>query len=317
MWDRETLVQSASILLATLPIVFYLLPASIKPWPLTSHPPGNRLNSQPSSPDSETSTTGDDTDSKALTLPKVTNGSFMQVSKTNSPPRSTTYNGPSTHARPPPQGKDPSERGLMPPPPRPISKPSTSSGNALSVPTLSATPSRTSELARRGNPRAQRGPASSLAPPTINPRLASNSEPTSSTLPASARPRKKVVLAPGHSPLDWAHLTSSTPPHELAGVAHLQRVTPSVLAQHDGRKGRPAWSSFRGRVYNIGPYLDFHPGGVGELRRAAGKTGDKLFDEIHSWVNVENMLGACLVGLLVGENEDGRPGASSGLDSLD
>lgn len=72
----------------------------------------------------------------------------------------------------------------------------------------------------------------------------------------------------------------------------------------NGRKGRPAWAAFKGKVYNIGPYMDFHPGGVGELRRGAGKVADGLFEEVHPWVSVEGMLGGCLVGVLVeGEGE--------------
>jgi cytochrome b involved in lipid metabolism len=59
-------------------------------------------------------------------------------------------------------------------------------------------------------------------------------------------------------------------------------------------------------VYNIGPYLPFHPGGEGELLRCAGRSGrevEKMFMEVHPWVNWEGMLGACLVGMLVGEGE--------------
>jgi cytochrome b involved in lipid metabolism len=32
-------------------------------------------------------------------------------------------------------------------------------------------------------------------------------------------------------------------------------------------------------VYNITPYLKFHPGGVDELMRVAGRDGTKLFSE--------------------------------------
>ena len=50
--------------------------------------------------------------------------------------------------------------------------------------------------------------------------------------------------------------------------------------------------------------MKFHPGGVDQLMRGAGKErdGEKLFNEIHPWVNWENMLGECLVGILVSEN---------------
>ncbi len=39
--------------------------------------------------------------------------------------------------------------------------------------------------------------------------------------------------------------------------------------------------------------------------RAAGRDGTKLMMEIHSWVNWEGMLRACLIGVLVGEEEAG------------
>ena len=53
------------------------------------------------------------------------------------------------------------------------------------------------------------------------------------------------------------------------------------------------------------PYLDFHPGGKGELLRGAGKAGEaeRLFGEVHPWVNWEGMLGECLVGIMVGEED--------------
>jgi len=37
---------------------------------------------------------------------------------------------------------------------------------------------------------------------------------------------------------------------------------------------------FLGTIYNITPYMDFHPGGVPELMRAAGIDGTLLFDEV-------------------------------------
>ena len=65
------------------------------------------------------------------------------------------------------------------------------------------------------------------------------------------------------------------------------------------------------------PYRDFHPGGVGELMRGAGKVGiaEKLFNEIHPWVNWEGMLGECLVGILVSEEE--AQALESQMDEMD
>ena len=67
--------------------------------------------------------------------------------------------------------------------------------------------------------------------------------------------------------------------------------------------------------------MKFHPGGVDQLMRAAGmeKDGEKLFNEVHPWVSWENMLGECLVGILVSESEvqpDGVNGGNS-LEEMD
>ena len=178
----------------------------------------------------------------------------------------------------------------MPPPPRPIPR----------IPKPSATlrppPSQASTL--RAPTTQTHQPSSTLAPST-------------STLPPSSRPSKKVLLEPGHSPLDWAHLTRYPPTRSFLRGSdvppNLIRVKPSLLKAHNGRKGSNAWGVFGGRVYNITPYLDFHPGGRPELMRAAGnESGQKLFMEAHPWVSWENMLSECCVGILVGENEDSK-----------
>ncbi|TDL19952.1 cytochrome b5 [Rickenella mellea] len=107
--------------------------------------------------------------------------------------------------------------------------------------------------------------------------------------------REKVALAPGFGPLDWAALKSSGA--DLRGVENLLRVTSSMLKEHNKRDD--AWTAINGRVYNITPYMPFHPGGEKELMRVAGRDGTKLFGLTHAWVNVEYMLDACVVGFLV------------------
>lgn len=151
--------------------------------------------------------------------------------------------------------------------------------------------------------------------------------------PATTKPPKKVsrkvALAPGHGPLDWANLKKSGADlrvsaimkiHAFAlnaqfqGVDSLMRIPMSVLKQHNKRDD--AWSAFNGKVYNITSYIPYHPGGEKELLRVAGRDGSKLFGECkliglqctsahrssaltHAWVNLDYMLDACLVGFLV------------------
>ena len=119
--------------------------------------------------------------------------------------------------------------------------------------------------------------------------------------------------------MDWAALTR-TPNLNLSGVPSLQRVTPSQLKTMTGRKAKPAWSVFRGKVYNVSPYVKFHPGGEAELMRGAGRDATGLFQEVHPWVNVEGMLEGCLVGILVGEGMGGGDGdgeEGEGLEGID
>lgn len=202
----------------------------------------------------------------------------------------------------------------MPPPPKPASKPAKGIAPSLMLP-----PSRPAVFNRAPPPSA----AASLRIPTTGP-LPNRGPPANSQQRASAglspngaistpNARGKVLLSPGHSPMDWAALTRSG---NLAGVNTFQRVTPSQLRSMTGRKGKPAWSSWQGKVYNITPYLPFHPGGEPELMKAVGRDGTKLFMDVHPWVNWENMLSSCLVGVLVPENHGISEGESS-LEDMD
>lgn len=184
-----------------------------------------------------------------------------------------------------------SASSMMPPPPLPSPRPSNGR-----IPSLNQFPAPNSAQRARG-PAPNRGlaaPSSSssgLAPP-----------PTLTAKPQ--KPSRQVILTPGHSPLDWARI--SGPNADLRGVAvstPYLRVTPSMLKTQTGRKGKDAWMAINGKVYNVTPYARFHPGGVPELMRGAGRDGTKLFGEIHPWVNYETMLAACLVGLLVEESD--------------
>eukprot|EP00069_Balaena_mysticetus_P009997 bmy_20474T0 len=74
--------------------------------------------------------------------------------------------------------------------------------------------------------------------------------------------------------------------------------SPAVTFPADERKAwSPGFAVFlEGFVYNVSPYMEYHPGGEEELMRAAGSDGTDLFDQVHRWVNYESMLKECLVG---------------------
>ena len=113
-------------------------------------------------------------------------------------------------------------------------------------------------------------------------------------MPGSKSPRRRA-LGPGCSLLDWIRLSRSG--KDLAGTGGEKRVvTEAELAKHNTLDD--AWTAIRGKVYNITPYMKFHPGGKEDLMKGAGKDCTILFDEAHKGVNVESMLAKCLVGTL-------------------
>lgn len=251
--------------------------------------------------------------------------SSLPPSRNRSPPRlqpSTT----SSSLAPPSRGTLPSQRqgGFARP---------TGFSNSLAPPPSAASAART--------PAGAQATSSSSLLSVTQQRVLQNTRmqpspsllPTSSTQHPTSRPSKKIILSPGHSPLDWAALTRSTSPtapltlrgpnaSSLLGPHRLGRITPSQLSKQTGRKGKDAWTSYQGRVYNISAYLPFHPGGEPELMKGAGRSSDGLFAEVHPWVNFEAMLGNCLVGIMVGEDDPGALGqnevkAENGLDEMD
>ncbi|KAA1129610.1 hypothetical protein PGTUg99_031765 [Puccinia graminis f. sp. tritici] len=120
-----------------------------------------------------------------------------------------------------------------------------------------------------------------------------------STRKRPPKPRKKVQLMPGFSQLDWAKLKSSGANLRGEEVTSLRRITRSELATHKTKED--AWTSFHGKVYNMSAYLNYHPGGVRELMRVAGKDGTELFMKTHAWISVDAMLDSCLLGFLVND----------------
>ncbi|XP_030884533.1 cytochrome b5 reductase 4 isoform X3 [Leptonychotes weddellii] len=105
--------------------------------------------------------------------------------------------------------------------------------------------------------------------------------------------RSKVPLKQGRSLMDWIRLTKSG--KDLTGLrGRLIEVTEEELKKHN--KKDDCWICIRGFVYNVSPYMEYHPGGEDELMRAAGSDGTDLFDQVHRWVNYESMLKECLVG---------------------
>lgn len=117
---------------------------------------------------------------------------------------------------------------------------------------------------------------------------------TTDTLPH----RKKVPYEKGFSQMHWVRLMkgSATLSGQPPGTALRNDITLDEVARHatdiDG------WTVLRGNVYNISPYMKFHPGGEVMLRKAIGRDCTALFNKYHAWVNAEALLSKCLIGKL-------------------
>ncbi|VDO06330.1 unnamed protein product [Haemonchus placei] len=106
--------------------------------------------------------------------------------------------------------------------------------------------------------------------------------------------RVKVALLPGKGLMDWVRLASG----KILAKKRMS-VDHEELVKHNKRDD--CWIHIFGQVYDVTSYLEFHPGGVPELMRAAGTDATDLFNQYHAWVNYENMLKSCLVGRFTGD----------------
>uniref|UniRef100_A0A5B7BGC7 Cytochrome b5 heme-binding domain-containing protein n=1 Tax=Davidia involucrata TaxID=16924 RepID=A0A5B7BGC7_DAVIN len=110
-------------------------------------------------------------------------------------------------------------------------------------------------------------------------------------------PWTKVPFEKGYSQMDWLKLTQTHP--DLAGLkgqSNKRLISLSEVKEHQTEGSM--WTVLKGRVYNISPYMKFHPGGVDMLMKAVGKDCTSLFNKYHAWVNAEFLLEKCLVGIL-------------------
>ncbi|XP_027924497.1 cytochrome b5 domain-containing protein RLF [Vigna unguiculata] len=109
--------------------------------------------------------------------------------------------------------------------------------------------------------------------------------------------RAKVPFEKGYSQMDWLKLTRTHP--DLAGLKG--QSNKRLISMDEVRKHKTEgdmWTVLKGRVYNISPYMKFHPGGVDMLIKAVGKDCTSLFNKYHAWVNAEFLLEKCVVGTL-------------------
>ena len=123
---------------------------------------------------------------------------------------------------------------------------------------------------------------------------------TDTPLPKNGKKPKnssKVSLKPGFHLVDWMRLIGKS--RDMSGLkgGPLRNVTMKELRQHKSRYD--CWTAYNGKVYNIGPYIPFHPGGEEMLMRGAGRDCTAMYNKFHAWVNFDNLMGKSLVGKLI------------------
>ena len=97
--------------------------------------------------------------------------------------------------------------------------------------------------------------------------------------------RKKPLLRKGFALHDWKRLLQCSRDLAQRKGQPLRAIPMSEIQLHD--KVHDAWISLHGKVYNIGPYLHYHPGGVDIFDKCLGGDSSLLFDQYHRWVNIE------------------------------
>nr|CAD2146588.1 unnamed protein product [Meloidogyne enterolobii] len=114
--------------------------------------------------------------------------------------------------------------------------------------------------------------------------------------------RLKVPLKPGRGLLDWIRLSNASRMTSHPLVASVDYIELSKhCSEHD------CWILLFDTVYDVTRYLEFHPGGIPQLMRAAGSDATELFNELHRWVNYKSMLKNCVIGPFVGQREKLKP----------
>eukprot|EP00903_Cladosiphon_okamuranus_P017023 g15688.t3 len=100
---------------------------------------------------------------------------------------------------------------------------------------------------------------------------------------------------------DWNLLKSRA--KNLAGrdEVGMRGITKAEVRLHKSQ--HDCWSIFRGKVYNLTPFLHYHPGGIPEIMKGAGRDCTALYDKYHPWVNFESLVGNLYLGPLVTEEE--------------
>ena len=75
----------------------------------------------------------------------------------------------------------------------------------------------------------------------------------------------------------------------------LKEYTMEEVAKHNAPPS--IWSVYKGFVYDITMYMDYHPGGS-IINKVAGKDMTMLYNKFHAYVNIDKFIGAFKIGYI-------------------
>ena len=93
---------------------------------------------------------------------------------------------------------------------------------------------------------------------------------------------------------EWKQQVKSS--RRQSGQTLRRNIPWSEVAQHNTK--RDGWIVLKGNVYNITPYLAYHPGGASIFKQVLGKDATTLFNKYHRWLNESGFVRPLLLGTI-------------------
>ena len=158
--------------------------------------------------------------------------------------------------------------------------------------------SATSSSSKLEDQQQQRSRAASSATSSANNNLRQQS-------PQQQRQQNNGIIKKGFGLHDWMVLLRSAKDiAQRKGHPLRSDITMAEVQTHN--KVYDAWIILSNKVYNITPYLPYHPGGESIMQSVLGKDATILFHKYHTWVNIDNLIGPLYLGTLMLDKKNYR-----------
>ena len=106
---------------------------------------------------------------------------------------------------------------------------------------------------------------------------------------------RKKVASKSHFEL-MKFLKENPDPLGVQASGGLKEYTVEEVAKHNELPS--VWSIYKGDVYDITMYLDYHPGGIDILKPCFGKDMTELFNKYHSYIRIDGFIGKFKIGYI-------------------